>query len=106
MRRGFRLPYLAASNVPPWRSCHPQPSSMEPQPSPAQSSRPALYHYSDAGSFLGMLSSRSLWFSHIKYMNDAEEWFYALRLFEQVLSEYDGVFQDAHKIDPYKIGLG
>lgn len=56
----------------------------------AQPSRPPLYHYSDAGGFLGMLTSRSLWFSHIKYLNDSDEWFYALRLFEQVLQEYNG----------------
>lgn len=56
----------------------------------AQPSRPPLYHYSDAGGFIGMLTSRSLWFSHIKYLNDADEWFYALRLFEQVLQEYNG----------------
>lgn len=70
-------------------------------PTPAtQPSRPPLYHYSDAGGFLGMLTSKSLWFSHIKYMNDADEWFYALRLFEQVLQEYSGF---SNLQSPYKI---
>lgn len=45
-----------------------------------------------------MLNSRSLWFSHIKYMNDADEWFYALRLFEQVLEEYKGAFRGPYEI--------
>lgn len=45
-----------------------------------------------------MLTSKSLWFSHIKYMNDAEEWFYAVRLFESVLQEYKDFpnIQDAY----------
>lgn len=66
---------------------------METPTPTAQPSRPPLYHYSDAGGLLGMLTSKSLWFSHIKYMNDADEWFYAMRLFDQVLHEYNGAFR-------------
>ena len=53
--------------------------------------RPALYHYSDARGFLGVEESKSLWFSNIRYMNDSEEWSYALKMLQKVIREFDGI---------------
>jgi hypothetical protein len=44
-----------------------------------------LYHYTTAEGLLGIVQSRSLWATHIRYLNDAEEVDYATNLGRRVL---------------------
>jgi hypothetical protein len=61
-----------------------------------------LYHYSSIESFLSILKSKSLWMTHIKYLNDEEEFKHALSLIKEVLQDdypglpisYDSVFEN------------
>jgi hypothetical protein len=46
---------------------------------------PLLYHYTDGGGLLGILSSRHLWATDIRYLNDARELTHACDLVEEVL---------------------
>lgn len=44
-----------------------------------------LYHYTDFGGFSGIVRSRTLWGTDIKYLNDAQELKYSARLMADVL---------------------
>jgi hypothetical protein len=59
------LPVLSA-----WRA-----DSMDDHPVP-----PLLYHYTDATGLLGIVQSRAIWATHIRYLNDAQEFDYAADL--------------------------
>jgi hypothetical protein len=45
-----------------------------------------LYHYTTIAGFAGMRSSKSLWFSHIKFQNDFQEFLYAVEIIKNVFS--------------------
>jgi hypothetical protein len=42
-----------------------------------------LYHYTTHGGLLGLLNSKSLWFSHINYQNDQKEFNWFIKLFDE-----------------------
>lgn len=46
-----------------------------------------LYHYTSALGLLGILSSRSLWFTHIEYFEDRSEVEYGRELFLKIVAE-------------------
>jgi len=49
-----------------------------------------LYHYSSPGGFLGIVKSKSIWMSNIRYQNDIEEYKYIFELTKKILKEeYD-----------------
>ncbi|TKB96181.1 DUF2971 domain-containing protein [Pedobacter cryotolerans] len=49
-----------------------------------------LYHYTSRGGLLGMVNSKSLWLTHMMYMNDAVEYQYGLDMVIKILKEqYD-----------------
>jgi hypothetical protein len=41
-----------------------------------------LYHYTDAGGFLGIIDTRTLWATHFRHLNDREEFLAGERLIE------------------------
>ncbi|WP_324671508.1 DUF2971 domain-containing protein [Hymenobacter sp. GOD-10R] len=50
-----------------------------------------LYHYSSPAGLMGIVRSKSLWFTNIHYQNDIEEYTYAYKLTKQIVdSEYQG----------------
>jgi hypothetical protein len=49
-----------------------------------------LYHYTSIEGVMGILDKRSLWASQIHFLNDSQEFKYALRIFEKVLAELQG----------------
>jgi hypothetical protein len=49
-----------------------------------------LYHYTDVGGLIGILSSSSLWATNLRFMNDAEELAHSWRLMLEVLHEVKG----------------
>jgi hypothetical protein len=48
---------------------------------------PLLYHYTTAEGFLGIVQSRTLWATHIHYLNDAQEYHHAADLAARVLRQ-------------------
>lgn len=46
-----------------------------------------LYHYSSPGGLLGMMESKSLWMSNIRYQNDSEEYKHIFSIFKKVMQE-------------------
>ena len=54
-------------------------------------SRPLLYHYTDAGGLVGVLNSKCLWFSHLQFMNDSEEWSYGVKMLAKVVEEFTDI---------------
>lgn len=46
-----------------------------------------LYHYSSPGGLLGMMESKSLWMSNIRYQNDSEEYKHIFGVFKKVIQE-------------------
>lgn len=46
-----------------------------------------LYHYSSPGGLLGMMESRSIWMSNIRYQNDSEEYNHIFKVFKKVMEE-------------------
>jgi hypothetical protein len=48
---------------------------------------PNLYQYTKAGGLLGLMKSKSLWFSHIQFQNDGAEFLHALELYREVLEQ-------------------
>lgn len=46
-----------------------------------------LYHYTDANGLKGIIESKSLWLTDIKYMNDANELTYAQNLIKNVVED-------------------
>jgi hypothetical protein len=47
----------------------------------------SLYHYTDGNGLLGILSSKSLWLTHIGYLNDSSEYSHAKVLLRGTLEE-------------------
>lgn len=52
-----------------------------------------LYHYTSIAGISGIVNSRSLWMTEISYLNDTQEFLYALSLFVQAVSKRRGVFK-------------
>ena len=49
-----------------------------------------LYHYSSTSGLLGMIKSKSIWMSNIRYQNDIEEYKYIFYLTNEILkTEYN-----------------
>jgi hypothetical protein len=48
---------------------------------------PSLYHYTDQGGLLGIISNGELWATNVNYMNDATESYTAIRIAERWLSK-------------------
>jgi hypothetical protein len=46
-----------------------------------------LYHYTDVQGFKGIVDSRELWATHIQYLNDTQEYLYAVGVARRVLGE-------------------
>jgi hypothetical protein len=46
-----------------------------------------LYHYTDARGFLGIVESRAIWATHIQYLNDTQEYRYAVDLAMRIILE-------------------
>ena len=46
-----------------------------------------LYHYTDAGGLIGIISGRKIYCSNIVYLNDANEWEHGLDLLLEMLTE-------------------
>lgn len=75
----------------------PNPPTQLPGVSAVQDASPRhLYHYTGVGGFLGMLKTKNLWFTHINFLNDSQEYAYALEVLEEVLEEYDKVGMHIH----------
>ena len=47
-----------------------------------------LYHYTDARGFKGIVKSHAIWATHIEYLNDAQEYHYAVGVAGRVLLEW------------------
>lgn len=46
-----------------------------------------LYHYTDSSGLLGIIKSRTLWATHVQYLNDSSEFIYARGLMKEVVAE-------------------
>jgi hypothetical protein len=46
-----------------------------------------LYHYTDARGLLGIIESQAIWASNIRYLNDSQEFDYALTLAKMVIRD-------------------
>ena len=44
-----------------------------------------LYHYTDAQGFKGIVESYELWATHIQYLNDTQEYLYAVDVAKRVI---------------------
>jgi hypothetical protein len=47
-----------------------------------------LYHYTNLDGFLGIINSHGFWASHIKFMNDSNEYLHGLKQVEYVFEEF------------------
>ena len=63
---------------------------------------PTLYHYTSQAGLLGMQRFKKLWFSHINYLNDSQEFYYSLDRIEQAILELYGqkIFDDLKEFIP------
>jgi len=59
----------------------------------------SLYHYTSLNGILGILRSRSIWATHVSYLNDASEFFHGLEFAKQIAS---GIFME----DDYLAAFG
>ena len=46
-----------------------------------------LYHYTSQDGLLGIVNKRAIWMTDIRYLNDSQEFSYAVSLFESLISE-------------------
>lgn len=47
-----------------------------------------LYHYTDANAFLGIITKKEIWASHIRFMNDYTEFKFAIDKFKDLIKEF------------------
>lgn len=47
-----------------------------------------LYHYTSQSGFKGIIESRSIWATHIRYLNDSQEFEYACTSIKEILESY------------------
>ena len=52
-----------------------------------QKAPPILYHYTAADGLLGMLQSRQMWATNVRFMNDTSELAYGIRLVREIFTE-------------------
>lgn len=65
---------------------------------------PELFHYTDAGAFLGVTQHKTVWMSNINYQNDAEEYYYIFKRTEEILRQkYPGLMSDNYTLLPARI---
>lgn len=55
-----------------------------------------LYHYSSPGGLLGMMESKSIWMSNIRYQNDSEEYNHIFKVFKKLIEEEYPEFETRH----------
>jgi hypothetical protein len=48
-----------------------------------------LYHYTDQSGLLGILDSKSIWATHIRYLNDASEFIHGINIARQCIKEME-----------------
>ncbi len=62
-----------------------------------------LYHYSSQAGLLGIAQSQSLWFSHVKFQNDSQEYSYALNLVKKITKElyHKDLYHAFNSLEPY-----
>jgi hypothetical protein len=53
-----------------------------------------LYHYTSQQAFLSVIKNRSLWASHIRYLNDSKEFLHAFSVLEDVSDDKHGKAED------------
>jgi hypothetical protein len=46
-----------------------------------------IYHYTDGTGLLGIVQTRTLWLTHIAYLNDASEYTYARQIYERAIEK-------------------
>ncbi|MFA5824040.1 MAG: DUF2971 domain-containing protein [Thermodesulfovibrionales bacterium] len=59
-----------------------------------------LYHYTSQQGLMGIVGNRSLWMTDILYLNDAQEFGYALSLLEK---EIEPIWEDLDDFDNFKV---
>jgi hypothetical protein len=68
-----------------------------------------LYHYTAAEGLLGMLQSRQMWATNVRFMNDTSELDYGIRLVREIFEEKEFVDQPSANIRtafrPYREGI-
>lgn len=47
-----------------------------------------LYHYTDANAFLGIITKKEIWASHIRFMNDYTEFKFAINKFKDLIEKF------------------
>ena len=59
-----------------------------------------LYHYTSAAGLHGILDSRKMWATHVRFLNDPSELDYSIRLLRGVLAQYrtDGVSKPVDRL--------
>jgi len=58
-----------------------------------------IYHYSTLAGAFGIISSKSLWLTKIKYLNDTSELLFAIGLFKNCITQFIRTQNDAKKAD-------
>jgi Protein of unknown function (DUF2971) len=83
-------------------------SPAEPSDRARKSARPTtLFHYTDASGLLGILTSRTLWATDFRFLNDEQEATYARELFVSALRQLPNPALDpAHPLADYAEGFG
>ena len=46
-----------------------------------------LYHYTSSTGLLGILTSKSVWGTHVNYLNDAQDFIYISRFLQKIMHE-------------------
>ena len=49
-----------------------------------------LYHYTDANAFLGIITKKEIWASHVRFMNDYTEFKFAIDKFKDLIKFIKG----------------
>lgn len=79
-----------------------EPTQQNESPSDQAKSEGLLYHYTDQNGLLGILSSKTIWSTHIRYLNDTSEGRIVSNvIFDEISSRYKipRVFQELGSID-------
>ena len=54
-----------------------------------------LYHYTDAGGFLGIVNNRCFWATHIRFLNDSKEFLHAREIVRTYTEERQSTATDS-----------
>lgn len=55
-----------------------------------------LYHYTDLNGMVGIVTNKSFWASHIKYMNDSKEYLHGINICNKIINENKEKCTDAN----------